>query len=383
MRARRLLLVIAAALILAGCWNRREIETLGFTLLAGVDYLAEEEMYEVSVQVVKTAAFAKEAPGGGAPAAKPYHVVAARGRTVFDAIRNITREANRKIWWGHNLIVVLGEATARRGIRPVLDWFARDGESRRLFWVVVTPGRARDVVTADVQAVRIPAMGLNEVIKVHRATSTAQAVRLHDLLRALSAPVAATAGKVEIVQGLMGPEFHYEGSAVFRADRLAGYLDARETRGMLWVTGKVKSGIVVIPCPRGRGEVGIEIIHTSARIRPDLDDGLAIAVEVKKEGHIGDQLCEEPLATVEDWWTMEAAEARVIRGEVEAALRRARALQADLFGFGARIYQEYPAEWKRLEKEWAERHFPRIPVHVQVEARIRRPGLITRMPPAK
>ncbi|HEY3365720.1 MAG TPA: Ger(x)C family spore germination protein [Symbiobacteriaceae bacterium] len=379
MRGRRLLLAgVLVAFLLTGCWNRREIETLGFAFLIGIDYAPDEQLYDLSVQIGKTAAFAKEAPGGAGMTAKPFHVWSARGRTVFDAMRHITRESNRKIWLGHNLIVVIGEEAARQGVQPILDMYSRDGEYRRPIWVVVTPGKARDVVTAEVKAVKVPAMALNDTIKLHGATSTAQATRLHDFLRMAAAPMAATVGKVIVVQRTMGPEFHYEGSAVFRGDKLAGYLNGEETRGLLWVTHKVKSGILVVACPRNAGNAGLEIIHAKGSVTPVFHPLPTMAVKIRVESNIGDDACADLRYTTEDWRLLERAAEQVIREEVGAALRRARELKADMFGFGLRIYQENPVYWKRVETAWAERYFQDVPVAIKAEVRIRRPGLVTR-----
>jgi len=143
-------------------------------------------------------------------------VWSATGKTVFDAVRHITWESTRKIWWGHNLILVVGDAAARHGLRSVLNWLSSDGEPRRLFWLVVPPGSARDIVAAEIPAAKVPAMAVGDLVKVSRAPSTAPAVNLHQFMRQMSAPMAATTGKLVVQPGLMGNEFLYRGSAVFK-----------------------------------------------------------------------------------------------------------------------------------------------------------------------
>lgn len=380
MKRRAAALSLALLALVAGCWNRREIETLGFTLATGIDWDEARGEYELTEQIARPAALTKEAPGGRRQETA-YWVFAARGRTIFAAARNITTGAPRKVWRGHTQILVVGEAAARRGVLPVLDFFARDGETRRLFWVLVTPGRAREILSHEPRSAPVGAQGLLEMLRARGATSTSGAVRLHDFLIALSNPVAASTGVVRLAdRAAAGPSSDYflEGTAVFRRDKLAGYLDGTETRGMLWVQGKVKSGILSVPCPGAPAEaVGLEIIHASAGIRPRWEDGrLVVTVSIREEGNLGDKLCARSFVQPEDADELQRAQEAAIRAEVLAALRRARELGADIFGFGLKVQRELPAVWQELEPDW-ERLFPTLPVRVEVEAKVRRQGLET------
>lgn len=378
--------VLCLLLLLSGCWNRREIETLGFALAAGIDWDDAAGEFEFTAQLAKPEALAKEAPGGGGKESA-FLVFSARGRTVFAAIRNLTRVSPRRIWWGHNQVLVLGEAAARRGVLPALDFAARDGETRRLFWIVVTPGKARDILMQQPRAGRIGALVLLDMLRARGSTSTSGAVREHEFMIMLSAPIAATAGLVTLAErDGAGPsaDFRLEGSAVFRQARLVGYLDATETRGMLWVRGRVRSGIIHVPCPGAPQEpVGLEIVHASASIRPELIAGKpSVTVLIRQEANLGDKACLVSLKGPEDFTLLAERQERAIRAEVNAALRRARELGTDVFGFGVRIQQELPAVWRDLEDGW-ESHFRTLPVKVQVEAKVRRQGLKVGTSPPK
>lgn len=52
-------------------------------------------------------------------------------------------------------------------------------------------------------------------------------------------------------EGKMVLRLRAGGTAVFKKDKLVGWLDNAETRGLLWVLGKVQSGILVVPAPGG------------------------------------------------------------------------------------------------------------------------------------
>lgn len=383
MRGRRTLVFLLCLLLLTGCWNRREIETLGFVLGLGIDWDEEEGMYELTMQMARPQAQGSAGDGGRGGGEgggdQPAWVFTARGETVFDAIRKMAAVSPRKAWWGHTQVLVLGEDLARRGVTPALDFMLRDGETRRLVWVVVTQGKAKEILTHKAQSEPVGAMGLMKMIRARGATSTSGVVRLHDFKVMLSSPASAVAGLVELTsQAEAGPssDFGLEGSAVFVHDQLAGFLDRIESRGMLWVQNKVESGIVIVPCPGDVDErVGLEIVEARSQIRPRLRNGkVELSVRIWSESNLGDKVCLRQLSTPEGFAALEAGYVSVIRSEVTEALTRAQEMGADIFGFSTRIQQELPAVWQQISPEW-EDQFRDLSIHLEVFAKVRRQGL--------
>ena len=360
------LLVILWTALLTGCWNRREIETLGFVLAFGVDQ-REDGRVEVTTELAKPGAMARrEGGGGGGGKEKPYKTYSASGKTLFDAIRNVTRESPRKLWFGHNQLVVIGEEMARRGVLPVLELVERDGELRREIWVLVARGKAKDVIEAEIDLEKTPAKSLIRLIKVRGATSTAQAVRANEFLKVLSAKHTSPTTSVVTLSRKEG--------------KLIGFLDATETRGMLWATGKVKSGIITVPCPGDEKEkVALEIIRARGEIEPRVEDGkVSFVMKIKEQGNLGEQTSPLDLTTPARIGELERRKAAAIEGEITAALRKARELKADIFGFGEALHREYPAVWRELKEKWESEEFPGISVALDIETKLRRTGKVGR-----
>lgn len=379
-RAVFLLMILWTVFVLTGCWNRREIDTLAFVMAFGVD-LREDDQVEVTIQVAKPGALAKRE--GGGEKEKPYKTYSASGKVLVDAISNLTKESPRKLWFGHTQFVLIGEDMARREVLPVLDFVARYPELRREMWVLVARGKAKDILEADVDLEKIPAMGVLRLIKMSGATSMAKTVRANEFLKALSYKhISATASLIMLSNkgprgdGKPALEFHLEGSAVFKDGKLIGFLDAIETRGMLWVTGKVKSGIITVPCPKDeREKVALKIIRARGDIEPRMEDGeISFAVKITEEGNIGEQTCPANLATPASLKELERRKTKVIEEEIGAALRKARELKADIFGFGEALHREYPSVWRELKEKWENESFPKISVVPEIKAKIRQTG---------
>jgi len=378
---RRLIALAAACvalLLLAGCWNRRELETLGIILAAGYDWDAEQQEYVVTAQIAKPQAMAGEGAGKGPTS----HVFTARGKTVFEASRNLSRISTRKMWWGHVQVLVIGEEAAKLGLSGLLDFIERDGETRPLYFVVVTRGLARNLMHLRASPESVPAMGLTSLVKAAGATSTAPSARILDVSRALEAPSAALIGVVGVSEGeasdIGGPtkEFQLSGSAVFTKDKLVGFLDPQETRGALWVRSRVKSAILTVPCPGFPGRhVGVEVIHTASQIVPELDaEGrVRIRVSIRMEGNLGDQDCSFQYADLDKIEVLDKLVGARIRSEVEAARTACAKLSADCFGATDQVVRKFPVYWERKQKEIQAEGVP-WPMLVEIEARVRGTG---------
>jgi len=48
---------------------------------------------------------------------------------------------------------------------------------------------------------------------------------------------------------------------------------------------------------------------------------------------------------------------------------------SDIFGFGMQVHKYHPQYWKKAQDEW-DRIFSRLPADIQVDAKIRRTGII-------
>ncbi|MBZ4653418.1 MAG: germination protein Ger(X)C family [Peptococcaceae bacterium] len=379
----RILAISLIILLTAGCWNRRELDTLAIVSGTGIDKPEEPGKVQITVQIIKPGEMkAPQAGGGGEGGSggqKPYWTVTATGDTVFDTIREMAHKSNRKLFFPHNEIIILGEDAAEEGVQKYLDFFARDHEPRWLAWVLVGKNTASEVLETKAELEKVPAISISKLIEARGATSEASAVTLHEFLtRLMSKTTAPVASLIEVSGQGKEKTALLTGTAVFKKDKLAGYLNKTETRGLLWVLNEIKSGIIDVECPGGKGKVSLEIIRARSKIIPEIKDNtLHLAVEIDEEGNLGSQMCSDDLTSESAWKTLEKNQAAVIHNEVMAALKKARELNTDIFGFGEAVHKKYPKLWKDIEDKWDE-FFPNLEVAVIVDAKLRRSGLITK-----
>lgn len=397
--------VVIFALILmlvlqAGCWDRKELNQLAIVLAAGVDRAPGGDM-RLTVQLARPRAF-----GGGVerPSGTQENncwVISANGETVLHAQRNLERKVSRNIYWGHYVILVFSEDVAREGLRQAINFFSRAPTARETVWVMVTRGKAEDVLISHSQLENTSAQSAGAMLK----KGVGEPVMLKDLSMMLASKgIDPALPRVELTPSgsPQGPELgenlprnkgggdrqspptiHAEitltGTGIFRDDKLVGWLDLRETRGLLWLKDEMERGVVTVPSPQEPGKkISINITRGDTRVEPFYDgENVWFNVRVKMEGALWEQESTEKITDPVIYHTIEKAMSREIENMARDALNKAQLeYGVDIFGFGEAFHRKYKREWASVQNRWDD-VFAGAQVNIAVEGRIRRTGLVT------
>jgi len=277
------LLILTAALTQPGCWDQQEVERLGIVLATALDQ-APDGRVRLTVQTINPKAIAG---GGGGPGvggggagggARPFRNRSAEGSTIFDCIRLMSLESPRHLFFAHNQIILISEELARsRGIEELIDFFDRNPQIRRSNWVLISRSDISSVLELPGEITVPASQRIASIIREQRLSSYFPATQLGDFLESLEtegSEAIATGIQVEpnetevrdriardSPEGIrramaIGSNVKVGGTAVFSGNKMAGWLDERESRGLLWVRGKVKGGVITVPCTSGGGGGG-------------------------------------------------------------------------------------------------------------------------------
>lgn len=392
------LLVILVLLLnlLSGCWNRRELNEIAIMVGMGID--KSDDQYIVTTQVVNpSAAASKEGGTQGSPVVT-FHE---KGDTVFKAIRKITTNSPRKIYGAHLRVLVIGEELAKESIGEFLDFFLRDHEMGTDFFVVI----AKDTTAENILKVLTPleVLPANKLYSSLEASAQAWAPTITVTLDKLLGEIASDGMqpnltgiviegndqegemKENVEQIHADVKLNFSGIAVLKEDKLIGWLNENESKGLNYVLGNVESTLVELPCPEEKGKIGIELIRTKADINGKVEKGNPKGtVEIKAEGNVGDVGCKNlDLTKPETIDELEKKTEQEIKKLIETTIMRAQEeFEVDSFGFGEAIHRSNPDYWKKVKKEW-DKKFTDMPVEVKVTMEIRGMGTIGNSPMKK
>ncbi len=393
-------LLLVALFCTAGCWNRQEPEELALIIHLGFD--VDKETGEI-IALARIADPQKQTgleSGGGGGSEKSFFVLTARGRTPFEAIRNLTSKSSRKIDMTHTEILLISEELASRGIYPLLDFLDRERQIRIIVHPFVVKGDIEKLIETKFPMEDVGGRVMMRLLRfTYREKATTRPVMVKDVLIVLCRPgqelllPRILVMEKEDGSGLLENPLFMGGLAVFNKDKMKGYLNDKESRGCNWVNNEIYRTTYVfesptegrgiesenVPAAVGKEIVTVEVFKAGTKLKAQVSgETRKIIVRIEAEGRIQEAIAEDNWLSLDssliDSLNRRLAEA--IRNDVQAALAKAqKEYKSDVFGFGNLIYRTLPREWARLEPRWAE-IFPRLEVEVLVEADVRRSGLI-------
>ena len=368
-----------------GCWDKRELDQLGIVSGTGVDL--ENGTIVLTAQLVKpgqvksagSASGGGEGGGGQGGGQKTTLVFESKAGSIFEAIRKATMQSSRKLYFSHNEVLILGKAAAEKGVQPLLDFFIRDPEPRPTQWLLVAEEKAGEILKAQPGLESTSASDLAHLMANSIYTSEVTSIRLQDFFETISGK--SRAAVLPIVKLQSGPDTRrviLDGTAVFRGDRMIGSLNSRETRGLLWVKGRVKNGIIPLMLSPDGEMAEIEIVGSHGSLQSkSVPGGIEVKAVVHADGDLGDLMTRTDLVSTNGIKYLERLMGSAIRQEIRAAFRKAVQLQADIFGVGNSIYQDDPKGWSRLKSHWNEL-FSKTRLSIDVKAKLRLVGETTK-----
>lgn len=369
--------LVTLALLLTGCWDKREIESLFIVTAVGLDTGKEEGEMEVTFQIGKSKSSTsgkKESSGDESSAI----LLKSENKTVLEAMEEQNRNSSRTLLLQHNQIILLGDELAGQGVEERLDLFLRNQQARMEVLLMVADGEAGEVLSAELDQETTPGIYLSHMMQDIRRISPHYNVRLLDFVSRLrdgtSAPVAPIV-KVEKEEGKDKDKLTVEGLAIFQSDKMVGRLDNDEAMGYLWALGAVRRGTVTAQDDQGLAVLNILKLDVKRRTTLRPDGGVKATLEVDTTLRAGEiqgfkqTPLEELLSTLTTLAQAQIKKQILDTGEI------ARGLGTDIYGFGRSFHAEHPKEWKALEERW-DALFADLELDVQVKVQIPELGQI-------
>ncbi|WP_336789488.1 Ger(x)C family spore germination protein [Paenibacillus sp. MMO-177] len=382
------LLFVSIAMTLTSCWNRRELNDLAIAVAIGIDKDGENQ-YQVSVQVVDPG---EVAANNRTMTRTPVTFYQAKGNTIFEAIRKMTTISPRPIYSAHLRMLIIGEQLAKEGVGDALEYMSRYYEHRTDFYIAI----ARDTTAASTLKIlthleAIPANQMySSLLNSQKEWAPTASITLDQLIMDI-----VSKGKEAIVTGLRlrgdretgesranveriasTAYLQYSGLAVFRQDKLVGWLNEAESRGYSIIHNDVHNTVGVIECPDG-GKMTIEVIRSKTTPKAKMVNGEPeMHLGVRTEVSIGEVLCKIDLTKKSSIYELEHIGEETIKGFIEKTIHQVQEkYKVDIFGFGEVVHRAKPAYWKGVEDKW-DTVFQSMPVKVDVVLNIRQTGTV-------
>jgi spore germination protein KC len=371
-----LLLTIINLVSFSGCWDLREINEIGLVTAVGVDKGSGPNRYAVTVQIANPSIAESSSIGGKAKS--QMWIGTEEGASIFDAARKLSSTSSRRIIWAHNNAVIIGEALAREGIIPVIDFFTHNPELRMKSAVAIAKGDAKRYISAKA-GMESPS-GVSYILMESYRSLLAESVESHMLLvsaalkNAYSNPLISEVKLEKLPQqseddksGGSPETMELSGAAVFKRDKMIGWLSPVEARGVSWILNETKDTVVTVTDPEhGNKSVSVETFAVKSKIKTKVIDGMPEAtISISGRGDI----VEEDGITSQSMSEVKESITKLVNKLIEEEVRNSmeviqKKYMVDVLGFAAIVHTQNNTEWESgLKDKWPE-IFPQIPVNV-------------------
>lgn len=394
------LLLVFNLFFASGCWDRNEPEDLGIVSGLGIEQGSAGKI-RITIQTLNTSALARTGGGRGVEFEKAYRNTSVEGDTIVEALNNLITLTATKRFLSHTDLIIISEDLAReRGVQDILDFLERDPQLRLDAWFVIGRGRIANLFEVPGRLTSSPSQRISDIIKFHNDSLSYAPLKVAEFIRVLESPISnpytavveiqpntsvATGKGYGILDGNV-PEPLYNvalnGTAVFKENRMVGWLDQYESKGLLWLKGEAKQGTITFTAPGKEPKKATTVIaQAKSKLEPEIrDEQIIMTLKIKVKTALNDNQARIRPEQSADLSSAEAAQGEEIKREIQAALDKAQAeYGVDLFGFGEAVHRKYPREWKEMKKDWAD-IFPTIKVRVLVESVIEHTSLTTEGP---
>lgn len=383
-------LALIILLILPGCWDYTEYDSIVQIIALGVDFNEESMETTVTIQYVPTTKRISDKPETSSGSAQQDGVVqSASDETLFGAVTKLREITGKELFFGYLKVVIVGKEAADHKMMDLIELFDRMPSIRSNVYLAISSGKAEDTIsTLDVNHVAPSGTQIYNLINFTKFTGTAYPVSIHNFTQLLAVPgVEATAPRVIVEYSKQQSDAEGDkkregtqkvsGIAVFKRDRLVGWLDEKESAGFKWITGQDTRAYKESLISDDADTADIfyyRIKRSKSKIKVQMEDGQpVINVDVNVTAELRKYYSNKgsEIFSAEDISVMEKKLSDSIHADIEASLEKSRTeLKSDIFGFGLAFFRKYPKLWQtEYERKW-DNIYQNLDIYVNVNANV-------------
>ena len=374
----RLILLIVMIPLLTSCWGRTEVIDIALVTGIAIDK-GENKNILLSLQIAVPKNLGPQA-GKGSGGSETTIVVSEEGQDIMEAYRQIQLKLSREVFFGQSNVLIIGEELATEGVSSVLDFFTRFRQPQLGSTILFAKGKTNDKLNLKPQ---IESMTTEEIREQEKRGAGLE-VKVRDFLTRMLAdgdePFASEVSSEPLEKENNSSDMvpSLNGAAIFKGDKLVGWMDDKESRGLLWMRDEFVSGAISLTVPgnEGGGQIGAEILQVSSKIKPTVSkDNVKIKVDSYGEVEIFENSSTFDLNDPENIQKVKKMFEDEVKERLELTVNKAqKELQSDVFGIGHAVYRSNPKLWNDMYKsKWAE-VFPEIEIEIATEIKIKGTG---------
>lgn len=390
-----------------GCYGTTETDSVSYILVMGIDKAADGKQkvtYQIALPLASGSSTEEKSQAPQTPWITSTITIPtpAESRMLLDA--SISRRAKTN----HLVAYIISEEVAKQGLSPSMAYIARNRDYRESIYLIIVKGSAEEYIKNNKPKIDTNiAHFYQTILLTHNPGNYYLDANFHQFISRLkdnggspiatysamnpmtgeTTPIKKTTPEQKTVPYLAGTAprtgtttpIDFLGLALFRGDKMVGWLDSDETMAVAFLTGQYKSGFIDVVDP-----LYPEKDYISLNIYPEGTPKITATLEGDApQLHIALKVSGELLATtsgvnyesVNYRPLVEAQIANMLKGQLLQMLQHTQKLGTDPAGLGLyfRPIFQNTAELKEIDLTDL---YQKAAIQIDVTAKIRRTGLL-------
>ena len=367
---KKILTLCFLCLFLSGCMEARELSERTIIEAVGID----RENGEYSLIFQQYQPESSEKTGDASGKSKP---VESRGRSISEAIDQVTHYNGNPVFLGNSTYIVIGEDMAKEGILQELHYFNGENEISPSTMLIIADGSAKDLLTAQAKSEGKGSSIIRDILKQGQKNGVIGECTLLNVMKRLMEDGASPF--LPVISNLGDEEesnFKITGMAVFDGERLKDVLPIDEAKGILWLNDEIDRALLTVESS-SLGILSAEIQESKTRIATALQGEVPyFTVDISCSAQLQEVIGSNSAGTLSSQ-EMNTAELlfqqEIQRLCADAAARCFTENRCDIFRFGSHLKQAQPDYWNQVKNDWAQQ-MPNCHITVRVRCDLSKTG---------
>ncbi|ALS28679.1 germination protein GerC [Paenibacillus sp. 32O-W] len=236
--------IVAMSVLLAGCWDKRELNQLAIVSMVGMDYDRENGMKTIYYQIINPVSGVVS--DGGSPAGNeaPVYTFKIDARSYGEMKSTIHKLLSRRLFVAHNRALIVSERAAKQGIRDFVNYIEMQPNARSSIPLLVANGPISRIMKTFTPLESVPSDSIDSKLKYLTSDSLigGERVKMRDLIERMQRAEAIVLPMVKDTEKRRTSNSNdaavqidanknnliIEGGAVFQDYKMVGKLDDTE-----------------------------------------------------------------------------------------------------------------------------------------------------------
>lgn len=363
------LLIGSLCISINGCWDYRSLNDLTIVSGMAIDKNENGEGYNLTFEVLDILRSNKQT-------GIKSKIIESEGKTIFDAIRNAKKRQESKLYFGNTQIIIISQKLAAEDhLSDTIDLIKRDIEFRETINILVSQEKtAKEILSLSLPDNPVVSYELDNIVDQDKdVTGTIKNNMLYQIYDILNSEgISLVLPAVHKVTNVSEEVIELNGLAMFKGEKLIGFLTPEESKYYLFATDNIKGGILTSSSTEeGKDNISFELKDNKTKTNYAINDNkIKISLKVVTDVYVGEIHDKVDVTKEEELNELEYIAEEKLADRITNIIKKVQMeFGTDIFGFGSNLYKTHLKIWRQIDDEW-DNYFETADIEVQCKINI-------------